>query len=647
MTASRSSLLVALGLAFGLSGNALAQQEPTPLGHPRMLEPPRSLEAPRSLDVPATRTPAPVIQRAAPVQRAPSPGSRTPVSRSGGRGIQVDRLQALDVDAGGVLSVAQGGLGPSLWYGTKRDLVDSLLGHLPAEARSPAMRSLMRRLLMTAGAPPEGEGTPGSLMERRLGLLTRMGDLEGAGALLGAVPSRARTEPMARLEADSLMLAADAPKACALAANQVHAVDAPYWQKLLAFCQTLAGEGGKAMLAAELLREMGDPDTAFYSLLETLNGIPGAPLDGLSDPAPLHVAMARTARVALPPEATQGDHPAVLRAIALDGAVPLPTRLAAAERAEAMGSLPALVLRDLYSQVPFTEEELANPLSAAGLAEAPEPAPEAEPEPVAGATPTDAEAVPEDEVPMPEVWDPALRARALLIYTALRQDVTAARAEALSAALGQAAAEGRYSAAARVLSPALEALEPSASLVWLARDMVRALVFAGRIERAGAWYRLLKGNAALNPESAKVTTQLKPLMFLAGAKEAADFSPRDLASWLPTAGEGPAWSAGRLFTLVETFEVFIPDGLWARVPLNEPVATVAMADAALLRRLELAARRGRTGEAVLLALVAIGADGPDQAHPMVLGEVVKALRAIGLEDAARGLAVEAMVAGLP
>ena len=602
MTVSRTSrpiavLALAVGVALPAAASAQAPAfDPSPVGQPRSLAPPRSLET------------------------APEPESSargTQVLKGGG--IQAHRLEAVDIDAAGAISVAQGGLGPSMWHGTSRRFVDSLLPHLPVKARSPALRGLMRRFLMTGATPPEGDAVPGRLMALRLDLLDQMGDPEATGALMAAVPVRARTEPMIRRQTDMALLGGDVAKACGTAANQVRSATLAYWQKLLTFCQMLAGEAGKASLGAELLRETGEADAGFFALFDVLNGMEPSGLETLTDPEPQHLAMARAAKVVLP-MSDKASHAAVLRSVALDPALPIPLRLSAAERAEKMGAFPALTLRELYSAVPFTEEELTNPLSSSE------------------ATPTEG-----TEGAPPEI-DPALRTRALLFHTALHQDVDSVRAEAVSAVLERAKAEDRFASAARVLLPALEALEPSAGFAWLARDMVRALLVTGRVERAGAWFRLLKGNAALNPESAKAMAQLKPLMRLAGAKEAEDWSPRDLAAWAQAADGGAG--GGLLFSLIEGFEEFIPDGLWNRLSVGSLRRATDMPDATLWRRLETAARLGRTGEAVLLSLVMFGEGGPAAAHPLVLRHVVRSLRASGLEDVAREIAVEAAVAGL-
>ncbi|HRK72346.1 MAG TPA: hypothetical protein PLA85_12215, partial [Micropepsaceae bacterium] len=68
------------------------------------------------------------------------------------------------------------------------------------------------------------------------------------------------------------------------------------------------------------------------------------------------------------------------------------------------------------------------------------------------------------------------------------------------------------------------------------------------------------------------------------------------------------------------------------------------ADSATMAGLTDAVRAGRRGDAILHALSIIGAQGPQQANPRGVIEAVAALANIGLEDEARAIALEALLA---
>ncbi|MEO5337455.1 MAG: hypothetical protein H7841_11260 [Magnetospirillum sp. WYHS-4] len=627
MNVFRASLCLA-AVAFLAAAPALAQT-PTPVeATPSDDWAPRAVNRPFQLQPPG--------EGGDQVPPPPGMGGMTGVEPRAPKGFQVDELSAVNPDSGGALSAAQGGFGPTLWEGTKRPFVDALLPGLPLRTGSPALRDPMRRLLLSTARAPEGQALPGSLVSTRIRLLSEMGDLDGMASLLSSLPQQARSEPLQRIESESLLLSGETAKACSHGVGQVQHGNLPYWQKLLIFCQTLAGEKPKAALGAELLRESGHEDPGFYLLLEAFGAKAPPAFPGIPNPSALHVAMARAAKVDLPPALAKMAPPLVLRAIARDKDLALDLRALAAERAEATGSLPVQELRDIYAAIPFADEELANPLSAA---EAYAKAAEAEAKKVAE-PPAKGKIPPKAKEP---AMDAGLKARALLVRAALSQKVASARAEALVAAFARAEQDGRFAAAARLLEPALNEIPPSAEPAALAPDAVRALMLLGQRERAGAWYRQLKGGAS----GAKAAARLKPMLRLAGMSEASDWNPHDIDAWWNTAKDdrNVRDRAALLFGLLEGFDNFVPDSFWDRLASGPATTNAAMPHAALWQRLSVATRYGRLGETVLISLIAIGDDGPAQAHPVVMRQVIAALRAVRLEAEARALAVEAMAVG--
>ena len=64
--------------------------------------------------------------------------------------IEVNPLRGPDADEAGTLYADNGGFGNALWDGMSRDLIRQLIGQLPGGISSPAMRDVVRRLLLTA-----------------------------------------------------------------------------------------------------------------------------------------------------------------------------------------------------------------------------------------------------------------------------------------------------------------------------------------------------------------------------------------------------------------------------------------------------------------------------------------------------------------
>jgi len=584
-----------ISLALAVSAGAWAQDE-RPSRGPVQLAPPKSLD--QTAPTPSDEAPPPDV-----------PQKADPLVPPDGTAIQVDSLSEIDPDSAGILTVEDEGFGIDMWRGTDRRVVDALLPRLPVKAASSAMRGLMRRLLLSAAAVPEGPSSRGGLVALRARLLAEMGDLAGVAALLDATPGRAANPALAEIEADARFLVNDNARACALASNEIREHDSAYWQKAFIFCQALAGQHSRASLGVDLLRELGEGDNAFFSLVEGLAGGGSTDLERMPNPTPLHLAMARAAKMRLPPDVISSNRPGVLRAIAISPNAPVELRLEAAERAEAAGALSIDTLRQLYTSMSFSEEALANPLSKA----------EAESGPFS---------------------------RALLYRTALVQTVPTAQAEAVARAFELAREGGRYVATVRGFLPVLRRLPASGELVWFAPEAVRALLVAEQHEDATAWLVLLREASIASPQTGDALAALMPIARLAGAPDAAEWDVAGLAEWWNgMKGEDAARDrATLLYSLLDAVGDPVPEPLW-NVLLDGPErSAAAVSHPALWRQLGNAAEDGRLGETVMLALLALGDGGPAAVEPLTLSHAVRSLHAVGLVAEARAIAVEAAAA---
>mgnify|MGYP000709417250 CR=1 FL=1 len=667
---------------------AFAQDSP-PADAPLQLTPPQSPGAGVPAAKPSSGAPLPKLPEiprslAQPVQATAIGAPEANVRQAVAENAKAARLAAMNADSIGVLSDKEGGFGAAMWKGTERSVLDAMLPRLPVKTNSPAMRGLIRRLLLSAAEAPQGKAPPGTLIEMRVKLLASMGDLAAVNRLLDAVPDRAKSETLARIEANSRFLANDNARACSLAAAQIGESDKPFWQKAFIFCQALAGEHDKAALGVSLLREAGNKDEIFFSLIESLAGGTKTPIKSLAQPSPLHLAVARAANVRLPADVISSSRPAILRTIAISPNAPVEVRLEAAERAEAAGALPVDALRQLYTSVSFSKEDLANPLSKA----------EAESGPLS---------------------------RALLYRTALVQTVPTAQAEAVAQAFKLGREGGRYNSTIRVFMPVLKRIPTSAEMAWFAPAAVRAFIAAGEHEAARPWFQLLRASAAFNSKAKTALDALMPLARLSASPEAANWSPADLSRWLAATADDKRKNerATLLYSLFDAMNDPVPEKLWDAL-LSDPLrATVVMPNPAIWRRLattlpvaaptanaptasaptasaaankfpEQASGGGigdgaveeaslpaatpppspgaesksaqlqsaqlqsaqlqsapSIGETVMLSLLALGEGGPARADPIVLRRVLVRLSEVGLGREARALAVEAALdAGL-
>lgn len=544
--------------------------------------------------------------------RAPSPPPVVPAAAPPsfiGPAVKVDELQGIDPDTAGTLGDAQGGLGAQMWQGTPRHVVAALLPRLPVGAPSPAMRDLMRRLLLTIAAVPEGPAKEPSLIAIRLRLLADMGDQVAVAALLEATPGRNTHSELLQLEADIRFLANDNARGCAIVASQVRANKNAYWQKAFAFCQALAGDAAQAQLNLSILRELGESDPAFFQIMDRLAGSAAPPPTTLAKPTPLHLAMARAANVALPKDVVATANPGILRAISISPNAPIEVRLEAAERAEATGALPADALRQLYLSISFPEQDIANSLSKTKS----------------------------DSSPL---------GRALLYRAASAQKVPAAQAEAVSQALALAYDGGRYSSAVRVFMPVLKRIPASADLLWFAPEAARAALLAHDADLAREWFAILRASALFNKDAAAALAGLMPLAQLAGSTEAQGFKNEDLAGWFERnqSRDGGRAAVALFYALKEGLEEPVAPALWQPLLAGPERATAPIPNPAIWFRMESAAKARQIGETVILALLSLGEGNLAEASPATLAHVLRALGAVGLKAEARALALEAAIA---
>lgn len=539
--------------------------------------------------------------------------------------IAVDRLETIDPSAIGTLDDANGGLGAALWEGTSRALVSALMPRLPDASRSPALKGLRHRLLLSAARPPLGDGSPGDLLAMRLARLDAAGDLQGLSALVRRIGPEVVDKAVMRMRLDVLLLAGDLPAACAEARAALQRENDPYWLKAAAFCRVLDGDGAGASLAVDLLREDGVDDAVFFTLMETLlAGQRGAEeplaIATMARLAPLHLAMLRTAEQPIPLGAIVDAPPLLLQAIATAPGTPVNTRLQAAEAALASGAIDAATVAAIYGAVDYDEAARKMALERGNGDFADHPA-------------------------------------SLLYQAILAAPDMAGRLAGLDTVWRRARRDGTLPFAAGIYRQAIETIEPAPGLVADAAEICRALLLDGNIGRVIEWYAVVRRQAAGGDlDATRALLDIWPLIQIADGAQTLPFSPQILDLWWQgQQGETEAERKRRgtlLFSLLDAFDYDIPPALWigllqtsgaADDGSDAPATTVA--DYPLWRQMVLAGQGGRRGEAVLGALVLMGDKGPLAADPTVTGSVVAGLRAVGLADDARRLALEAAVAG--
>jgi hypothetical protein len=581
-----SALLVLLGLPLN---PGQAQNAPIPL-------------IPPSTATPSGPTPPTATQ---PTPRAASPFPEVTNPRAAEK-IQVQDLGAIDPGATGALDESQGGFGSDMWAGTDITMVQKALPLLPSASPWRSVRALERKLLLSAAKVPAGKSSGEPLIHLRAAKLMAMGELDGLQALLKGVPSAAVTPDLRRMQADAALLVGDNATAC----DQVVPLrgqipDDPFPAKLQVFCQFAAGKTQEAGLGVDLLRETKVNDVAFFTAADAIGGVRPGKVDGFANPTPLTLAMARVAKLALPETVVAGNQPpAILRAIALLPDATLEARLAAAEKAEAVGALDTETLRKIYESVVFSPSELTAPVGAAGT-------------------------------------DKGTRSRALLLQAAERQTLPAAKAEIIAKALSLAGDGPGYFTAARLYAPEIAAMKPAPELASFAYPAARALFAAQKPAAAAVWVTFARGQvadgaAALWPLTRLTTDDDRPL------------SAAILAAWSKGRNSLPPDQAQRRAAVAASLLAAVGAKLPTEAVLTlldgPPLVNAMEPRPGLWQGLRIATDDLRLGETVMLSLVSLGDEGFTQADPSTLYRVVAALRLIGLDADARALAEEAAIA---
>ena len=602
----RAALLV-LMLAVPMAVHA---DQPVPLG----VAPAAGSQSPKAQPSPTMTVPPVSIPSGAPqqgtVETAPS-GPTGSTKAMPEKGIKVDTLAAPDPDSLGVLDIGDGGFPADMWAGSDRGLIARLLKTLPAKTKSPVVYDLMRRLLLTTATAPTGGAGGVSLTGLRVDRLKSMGDLEGVTNLLRAARVTTKNAMLARAELDVLLLRYDNAGACEAARAGIQLYPTVYWQKAMIFCHALAGDGSKAVLGMDLLREQGDQDTLFAALVGSLVATGSAPIESLQRPTPLHLAMLRAARRPLRSGLALADDPGLLRAVAVSPNADLDLRLDAAERAVAFRALPPKFLAELYATLEFNDEELADAKSIGNVE-----------------------------------WTPRGRARLNRILTA--ETAATVRAELLRNFWSAAREQGGYFTVVRLTLPMLERIQPSPDFAWFAADVGRAFLAVGRGVEARKWLEIAQGLGRSNPEATEAATALWPLAKLVDAEGLIEWQPDALAAWWK-AQEASDWDlaarrAELLYSLLESFGHAVPGDAWTPLYGRAGTTGAALPVAAVWHGLRAAAAAGRVGETILHVLIILGEEGPARISPTVLQEAIAALRQVGLDADARAVAVEAVIA---
>lgn len=531
-------------------------------------------------------------------------GLAAPAAAQPGPLVEAQALESLDLwSAAG----RDAGLPRELWTGAHPGLVDAALDELARRPPEGPAAALARRLLAAGARAPEG--APPELAHRRLRTLLALGDLEAAQAILARTPRIEASEPLSRVQAEVALWRGQDARACETAQALQAGRGGEWWLRLRAVCELVAGRAPAAQLTLDLWRQQGGRDAVFERLFA--RALAGETGEGAAETGDA-LAWALSRRLGLAPAADlSGAHPALIQALAGDSRAPRAARLAAVARGLRLGLVSPETARLAYAP--------PEALGAPAATDAAAPPPPADDIDALAAHPG-----PEGEAGL-----------YLLARAGADPDL---RQAAVLALLGRARDSADRRALARLAAPEIERLraefatdrDPAALAVAAAMagdaPLARALLAdaprtAGAAD-AHAFAALEAIVAAVEPARAGAT--LDRLVELAG-RGGREARAEAAAAALLLAALGTEMSP-------ETRAVFA--GLELPAPRAGPARLAVM---------QAAAEAGRMGETALHALAVLA---PGSAAPTVADRAaaVRALRAVGLVDEARDLALDGLLA---
>lgn len=557
------------------------------------------------------QAPTPLIpQEGTPL--APSPATTETAPRPWtDDNVQIRPLAAVDFSAAGLIDAQNGGYPVTVWSGSEREALVSLISRL-SPAMSPSAQAMAKRLLISTAEPPIGPQTTNpSLLSARAAKLINLG-FTAEGLALAQINREAPDANLTRTLIYSSFLFGKYQDGCQRVAQALTQDATIEWLKANTFCRAKEGDSVGAEISAGLLRDQQVDDPGFFSLLNALNDS-HAKIEGVDGKSTLHVAMLRAANRPLPAEVLSGASPGSLRALA-EAPGPAALTLLAAEKACTYGAIMPEDLRNAYTLIRFEATDLANAKTGA-----------------------------------PGYRDS--RGNALFYQAGLVQPTAAQRAEMLSLALKNAVAQGLPPLlVGQTLSDQVRNIPPAVDLAWFAPDAVRMLLAAGDIASAKTWQALLLQQSAAGKVEPMQNPAITAALLQIADREAAHDVNEWLVQWYGAASAGVAPEtrdrrATLLLIFLEALGYDAPSDIWQKLytstagsfPGNE-------APAPILYGLRAAARDKKLGETILFSLLALGQDGPGKADTATLAAVIAALRGVGLESDARQIALEAALA---
>jgi hypothetical protein len=584
---ARRRRLTVLALLLGsglLALPATALQEAQPAAEPA--PPPKSLlpegfDGPAASGEPAVSAPLllPTTPAAAPeIAAVPSPGE-TPQT------VAVDPFglaAAADTGRSGPLTQANGGLGPAVFAGSNGRFLAGLNRRVYAPLGSRWAAITLRRALLSQSTTPYGIPT-GDWIGSRAYTLMRMGEIDGAKALVDALPVDRYTPMLYRVAGQVALAAADLGGLCPIAVTGRSLFAEPLWQLAVGMCAAMQDDDITAAGIFDDLRS--DPkvepfDVRLGERVATIAGGAGRASNLNWAEAPglnlFRYGVATAAGVPVPPDLLPALGPARFGWLVRSAGVAPDVRLASLRPAAVIGTV--------------SVAEISSGIAALSAG------------------------------------DVAADTLAGMQRTAFAGASLANRRAALRQIWASGGPADRYGGLLESASAAAR-LPISNASADDSPQIIAALLAGGNASGAQRWWQVA--------DAAGGDTRAQAWALLATGSGGVPVTPRDFKAWR-SATDADDRRAGLLLAALAGLGVARGSG-WDGLRDN----LLPTGANSWTRAIDAAAAAGRTGEVVILT--ATGLQGPwAQVSPLHLNHITAALVGVGLGAEARQIAAEAM-----
>jgi hypothetical protein len=548
--------------------------------------PPKSL-LPEGFDGPAASSEAaPAAPLLLPAAPAAAPGlASLPSLAAPSQPAAVDPFgtaAAADTGLSGPLTQTNGGLGQAVFSGSNGRFLAGLNRRVNAPLGSRWAAITLRRALMSQSATPYGI-TTGDWIGSRAFTLMRMGEIDGAKALVDGLPVDRYTPMLYRVAGQVALAAADLGGLCPIAVTGRSLFADPMWQMAVGMCAAMQDDDITAAGIFDDLRS--DPraepfDVRLGERVATIAGGAGRASNLNWDEAPginlFRYGVATAAGVPVPADLLPALGPARFGWLVRSAGVPAEVRLASLRPAAVIGTV--------------SVTELSSGIAAFSSGDA------------AADTP------------------------AGLQRTAFAGASLADRRAALRQIWASGGETDRYGALLESASAAAR-LPISDASADDSPQIIAALLAAGNANAARRWWPVA--------DAAGGETRARAWALLATGSGGVPMTASDFSAWR-SATDADDRRAGLLLAALAGLGVARGGG-WEGLK-DDLLPTAANS---WTRAIDAAAAAGRTGEVVILT--ATGLQGPwAQVSPLHLNHITAALVRVGLGAEARQIAAEAM-----